>query len=300
MAGTGWNKGHKFTRWLRINSADRVRGTDAEFSINMGSSLQKISAMSIVKAQFSNVFYNVFQTSIKYNNYFTLYRSATGLFYNIRIPPGYYSVYTLEAAIISAVSAATGGAVVLVFTLNPDTNIVTVTVPTLAAGYIRFFSTPIAGATNLSTVPLPSSIRQDFNPMGLLGFPTISSTNTLIVSSDGTTTDLTSANSLIATYFPSLNNPSIAYLTSRVVAPGNSFDEKGSKSNVIVPIALTAPFLGLVTFDCQQDVLCEIAYGLPRSLTEIDIQLVDHDLDPLDLHGTELNLDFRLWTNDIN
>lgn len=286
MSGTGWNKGHKYTRWLRINSAQRVTGTDADFTIDMGPSLQKISSLSIVKAQFPNVFYNVFQTTIKYNNYFRLYRSSNTTYYNIRITPGNYSAYTLMAAITTAVSTATSAAVVLVFTLDTATNLVTITCPTLAAGFLTFYTLTDtqAGAINVQG-------RQDYNPLGLLGFETTSNV---------TLAALTSANSYTGTNFPSLNNPNIAYLTSRTLAPGNSFDEKGSKSNVIAPIAINAQWLGLVTFDCQQDVLCSISYGLPRSLTNIDIQLVDHDLDPLDLHGNELNIDMRIWTNDIN
>jgi hypothetical protein len=288
MAGRGGNKGAGFTKQLRINSSNRVdllNSSDSDFSIDVGPSLQLVKRLSITGAQFNNVFYNVFQTSIKWNTYFQMIivGGADAGSYSLGIPAGYYSAYTLYTAITDAISTATGATTLFAFTLNSTTNKVSATV----TAPVGTTSVTISALTLLQQATVNLAGRQDYNPFGLLGFilpqvwvPSVT-TNT-------------------AFYFPSLNNPSVAYILSKTLAPMNSFDEKGNISNILIPINITAPFNSLCVFECQQDILCEIDYGKnPRALNRIDIQLVDHDLDVLDLHQTELNIDCRVWLDSF-
>lgn len=289
MAGRGSNKGAQFTKLLRINSSNRVNPTtttDTNFDIDLGPNLQLAKQISILAVEFPNNFYNVFFTTTKFNNYIKVtINDATppGTHdYLISVPPGFYSVYTLYAAVSAAVSAATAAATTVAFSFNATTNLVTATW-TPAVGTTSIVTSNFS-AVNVATV---GSGRQDYNTFGLLGF--INQTWTAASSTPWSST---------ATLFPSLGSTEKVYITSSALSPMNSFDEKGQTANVLVGIQNTAPFGGISTFECQQDILCEVNYGKnPRALNRIDIQLVDHDGDILDLHGGQLNLDLRVWLN---
>jgi len=279
MSSKGWSKGTAYSKRLRINSTNRLNqhDTDTNFTINVGDNLQSVMHVSVVSAQFVNAFYNVFQTRIKYNNWFELVLTGAGAgTYPMHVTPGYYSVSTLMNAIATVVNSIIP-ATTLTFSHNPITNLVSV--------YGTTTSTTITIRAPVTDPTLGASQRQDYWPFGLLGFE-----NNIALS-------FVSGQPNVATYFPALNNPSIVYITSAALAPTNSFDEEGKTSNILLPIDITVPFLGLQTFECKIDDLYENNFGRPRPINIIDIQLVDHDLDPLDLHQNPLNLELRVWLN---
>jgi hypothetical protein len=310
MASLGSNKGAVYNKWLRINSAQRVQGpgySDSNFIIDLGQNVQKIKQISVHSCQFSNVFYNVFETNVKFNNWFHVHvgDGSSQLFgdHFVRIPPGYYSIYTLTQAISDALDDLDPGSganwLNASWTFNTTTNMYTLGLGQQGAalgspgGYITTVTAddlknPLVSQWTNNT---PPKGRVDYWPFGMLGFDSKISFTTLPQSPAET--------SFSAIYMPSLNNPSVAYITSYALAPSNSFDEKGSMSNILIPVNINVPFGNLVVFECKQDVLCEINYGRPRALDRIDIQLVDHDLDPLDLSQSELNLDLKVWLNSM-
>lgn len=287
MTSKGWDKGTTYCKRLRINSANRVnltQETDTNFTVNLGPNTQQIIKVSVVSCQFTNAFYNIFSTSRKYNNYIEFVITGTGAgTYQISVPPGRYSVSTLLTAIQTAITAdptlGTTVGLVLTMSLNPTTNLVSLYGTTTSGSGVTIQAP--------TTPPIGVTTRQDYWPFGILGF------NSSFVMPTSAPT------ALVATYFPHLNNPSIVYITSSALAPTNSFDEEGKTSNILLPVDITVPFLGLQTFECKVDGLYEINFGSRRPLSIIDIQLVDHDLDPLDLHQTEFNLELRVWTNNF-
>lgn len=281
MSSRGWSKGTAYKKFLRINSTNRTLQSDPDtnFSVNLGTNLQLVSKISVLQCQFTNAFYNVFQTSQKYNNAFTMITTSPTLSYNLTIPPGYYSVYTLFAAIKKAVDGISGTTgTTITFNIDSTTNIVNAYVTTTKAT-VQFTH------SDVKTNGLGG--RQDNWPFGLLGF----AGDFTISTSSGSPT--------LATYFPSLNNPSKVYVTSSALAPGNALDEDGKTSNILLPMDITVPFLGLQTWECKQDEQFEVNFGRPRNLGLVDIQLVDHDGDPLDLHGTVFNIDLQVFTNQF-
>ncbi len=289
MANKGFAKGSDVCKFLRINSADRVAdssSSDAKFSIDFGQNLQQVKQLSICSVTFNNVFYNVYSTSIKYNNRFrlTLVTSLpSNQSWDIVIPPGHYTAYSLIDAINAAINTATGGTLGFTFTLDPSTNIVTMALTSGPVGLLDVFFS--------RAVPDTVKTRQDFWPFGLLGDDTVNPPG------GGVGTfhfDLTDDTRVFAN-MPSLNEPAYIYILSAAMAPANSFDEKGSFSNVLIAIPVTAPWLGRNVFDCKVDQLCEIIYSPSRNLDRVDFELVDHDLDPLDLHGTQLEMQLRVW-----
>jgi len=290
MSGYGGNKGLNFVKTLRINSANRVdplNTTDSNFTVNIiQNNLQQVTKISPISIQFPKNFYNVFQTKQKFNNAFALYTEDSKLGpiqTTILLTPGYYSYSDLTAAITAAVQAVNAN-VTLTWAYNSVTQRVSVGVT--AGGTVTLVQILPLFAP-YSTYGLP--LTKDFDPFGLLGID---------ISSASLLWHVPSATVYTGIWAPSLNNPSIAYVKSSALAPQNSLDETGQMSDVIAQIDLGSVAQGqMATWECKQDVLCEIDYGRPRMLSMIDIQLVDHDNDPLDLQGGTLNLFFRIWMN---
>lgn len=291
MSGRGGNKGYQYTKTLRINSSNRTpnpSSTDTNFSIDLGNSLQQVSKISVLHVQIPNVFYNVIQTQQKYNNYFHITWADGGAHTaSIGITPGYYSAYDLYTAIADAINAADSD-LTLTFSINSITGKVSFTATvggTATALTIQQLNS--TAATNLGLPP-----RQVGNPFGLLGFDFATFPNSTMSFGAGTSA------AQVATYIPNLLDPAICYVTSSMLAPSMSFDEKGKSSNVLVQVSLAeTPHGGMAIFECEQDILCEIDYGRPRMLSNVDIQIVDHENDPLDLLGNECNILLRVWLN---
>jgi hypothetical protein len=281
MSSRGWSKGTAYKKFLRINSTNRLLPSDPDsnFSINLGTNLQQVAKISVLQCQFTNAFYNVFATSAKYNNeFFFQYYDGTYHTSKVVVPPGYYSTYTLLNYIATQISTISGGTAVLTSSLNSISNIVSM--------YVTY-TAPTTAVTVFRTTSGPSQGRQDNWPFGLLGY----TENTIAIDN--------STNPSVAQNFPSLNNPSKVYVTSSALAPSNSLDEDGKTSNILLPIDITVPFQGLQTWECKIDEQFEVNYGRARNLGQVDIQLVDHDGDVLDLHGTVFNIDLQVFINQF-
>lgn len=283
MANRGYGKGANIRKGLNINSTDRIDregSSDTNFSIDFGMNLQQVKRVSISSVVFNNVFYNVWESVRKTNNYFTMIVTggASAGTYALKVPEGYYDTYSLMAAVISAISTATSGAITLTLTLSTLTNTITALVPS-----------PPASTTSIvfqqSTTTAPS--QQLGWPMGLLGQTATSFS--VALTTGGT----------VFTNMPSLNEPAVAYLMSAQMAPSGAFDEKGSYKNVLLPIPITAPYKGRNIFDCKVDELCDIDYEPSRNLDRVDFQLVDHYFDPLDLKGNSLNIHLKVWIDSF-
>jgi hypothetical protein len=283
MANKGYGKGTNLRKGLNINSSDRIQrehSSDSNFTIDFGMNLQQVKRVSVNSVIFNNVFYNVWETTLKSNNYFTMIvvgGAAAGT-YSIKVPQGHYDAPSLMEAIGDAVMDATSDQIDITFELSVSTNLVTAWISTFPVGTtsVRFL---------LTNANAPS--RQDGWPFGLIG---------------ESTGDFFMAMNLDRTTFtnmPSLNEPAVAYLMSSQIAPSGAFDEKGSYKNVILPIPITAPYLGRNVFDCKVDELCDIDYEPARNLDRVDFQLCDHNFDLLDLRGNSLNINLKVWIDSF-
>jgi hypothetical protein len=305
MSGTGSNKGTQFVHTLRINSSNRidpVNSTDSNFLINVGNQMQQVIKVSPISVTFPRVFYNVFNTAQKFNNAFAvtiIYASNPTVQAMVLIPPGFYTATLLANAISTAIATLDSNAV-FAFTWNVTSQRYTVTATLGGTGGAAITSVMITRPVDfviIGSIPLSTyglSQKEDYDPFGLLGIliPPTSGMSLLGLLFNSTHTTYTGV------YAPSLNNPALAYIQSRALAPMNSLDETGKGADILMEVMMgDVPQGSTVTWRCQQDILCEVDYGSPRMLSQIDIQLVDHDGDPLDLQGNELNLFLRYWLN---
>jgi hypothetical protein len=101
----------------------------------------------------------------------------------------------------------------------------------------------------------------------------------------------------IGTSLPSLVGLRQVYLVSNVLSPGYQIDEKGKFQNVAINIPVTAPFGSVNVWDCKQDSLCEITYPTPRNLQRVDFKLTDEDGSIIDLNGTSVKIELKVWFN---
>ncbi len=294
MASSGQNKGCNNLNKLRINSINKQADyeTDNNFTIDLGDRAQQVKRISIVSAQFYNVFYNVYNTPKKFNNGFQVFISD-GTFVSHQpylIAPGRYTVYELMQLVKNAIESIGAFVVVMTISLNQNTNLVSVSLNITESGFVNLVGVQPYASQSAGQI-------QDDWIFGLLGWPRVNQsyagTNkvTLWTGNPGMT--------VTAPYFPRMGGPTLAYITSSTLAPSASWDEKGSSSNILLAMDITVPWLDLQVFECKVDTLCELIYKTTRATNVIDIQLVDHEGDPLDLHGTPLNLELRVWTNTV-
>jgi hypothetical protein len=271
---SGYRKGTNYTKLVRINSRNKLWGTNANFRVDLGNALQQVTQVSIVSAQFYNVFYNVYSQFGHANNLLTYLAEPADTFITIQLEPGFYSAQTLADAISTAIATNGTAPMPNTFTLDP-----------ISGKYSLVFTT--SGESATFTPSTSTGLVIDLDPLNMLGWnyngANITIGNTAVV-----------ANSV-----PTMVDTSKVYVLSAALSPSNSVDETGISSNILLPIINSVPWGYLNTFECKVDTFCEISYSRPRNLNQIDIQLVDHDLRQLDLQNTELQLELRIWCNNV-
>jgi len=184
---------------------------------------------------------------------------------SIIVPPGFYSVQQLIDT-VTALFLALTPSIILVMTYNSISNKVSI---------------------NITNVGYTIKATRPSNNVGFL-FE--------LLGSDATSLAITTVVTPML-YGPKLQGEQMAYISSMALSPGNAIDEKGTQVDVLVPVMITAPYRGMNVFECKVDDFCEIIYGKPKYLSNIDIALVDHEGRILDLHGGTLNLELRMWFN---
>jgi hypothetical protein len=277
MSG-GFRKGTQNSKLLRINSSNRISGTNSNFTVDLGSSLQQVSQVSVATVQFYNVFYNITANPSDSNQPETSpvtgsnnridYKTSLPSSGSIFLTPGYYSATDLVTELTSVFSIIAGEAVTFTFDSINNKYSVQTTAITL-------------------TIIDPANGQND-SPMEMLGFTYTNGVITI------------TPTPLQAKFIPNMVHVSIAYLASSALSPMNSVDEKGLSSNILQPINVTSAWGELNLFECKVDELCELIYPRTRILNRIDIQLVDHEGRVLDLQSTELNIELRVWFNTFS
>jgi hypothetical protein len=279
MSSSGDEKGYVYSKLVRINSGAAVtKGqaaySDTNFIINLGTSMQNIWRVSFLNVVFTNAAYNIRSGKLNSpNNRFT-FSTDLGV-YNTTVPDGFYNSTQLMAAMttaINAVFALVGLGQTISFT-QIDTN---------QKIYLTY-NKGISVANNFTI--LTNTDKTDSTWLNL-GFSFGTST----------TTHLTP---LVAENVPNLTGIRQVYLQSSALAPGNQIDEKGIWQNVGLAIPVTASFGAVNVFECKVDQLCQITFQTKRNLSVIDFQLVDDKGNLLDLNGTTMKIELRVWSDTL-
>lgn len=276
---SGIEQGYKHSKLLRSNSAYAVSNGQGGYSLtnwisDLGTTCQQVNRVSIVSCVFTNNGYNVNGPTSTDPNYIASYNQnyMDEAFNHIQISEGFYNVTQLMSVFQAAIAPQMINGQTFTFTQNPY------------SGKISFTWThggePITTFTLISNYDVNVNVRSLWE---LLGF-TIGQVATTGVP-------------LEATNLPRLTGLRQVYLTSSALAPANQIDEKGDFQNVCVNIPISAPFGSVNVWECKVDSHCQITYLKPRNLQRVDFQLRDEDGSIIDLHGSSVKVELKVWFN---
>lgn len=253
-----------FSKLIRINSHDRnlnLNESNAKFTINVPSysrEFSQILACQVVSAHIPHVFYNVPQGQ----NTFTFIVDATSTEYTIEIPEGQYSVDQFLSEFEAQMDA------VLLATYGPtSTNVDPLT-----------FKVEINFPTNISFQTKDNWIATKLG-FGFLG-EEYSGTN--IFESPGPI---------------ALTGPSVVYIKSDQLSAGSSDFDQAGDINTICSVSLAGTDFGkTASYQASDGNGSIIKYTNPKSITSIDISLVDKFGFALNLGAShELNMSVKLY-----
>lgn len=277
MSVTGASKGANFQKIISISgSSDQILagGTGTNFTVDLGSNLQLVRAVSFNTVTFPNTVYNIYNDNRGQNNTYNYNFNATT--YTFTAAPGFYNLGSLLSLMNADLTTHTGGYAQWSYNVITNTVSITATDDGIHNGIVL----------NYTLVP----------PLGLMnllgGGPLAAVPASLIPGlSSGLSTTLTGDN------FPNLMGLDHAYLISEAVGPSNMIEAKGRFSNGALCIPITAAFGSMNMMECKVDDLCEITYGRPRDFSRIDFRLTDKSGNTLDLHGGHVHIVMKVWFN---
>lgn len=280
MATSGDEKGYVYSKLVRINSGsaftkDTPGYSDSNFIINLGSSLQNVWRVSILNVIFTNSAYNIRQKSTASPNAtFSWSTANSGGTVFITVAEGFYNNSQLITAVVTAVNT-----VLATFGAGQS---ISISQDPISSRNILAYSPGTSGAPSFTLQP--NADKSDSTWLNL-GFSVTS----------GNVAALT----IIAPSVPNLIGLRQAFLQSSTLAPGNQIDEKGTWQNVLINIPVTAAFGSVNVFECKVDALCMIEYQSKRNLSVIDFQLVDDKGNVIELNGTTVKIELRVWTDSL-
>lgn len=287
---SGSEKGFVYSKLVRVNSANALANTKEEgksltdWVVDFGTTCQQVKRISFISCIFNNNAYNINGPTSSDPNYLGTYQidrnggpdvpSGT-----ISISEGFYNTPQLLTAIQTALQSiltTAGFGELVTFTQDSLTNKVTVTYSqgTLISGTLTLKGNSNPGIQSL---------------WRMIGFDV----------SNGAVFTIQGPGSVVAPYFPSLSGLRQVYLKSDILAPGYQIDEKGSFQNVAINIPITASYGAVNVWECKQDTLCEITYSTPRNLQRVDFRLTDEDGSIVDLHGSSVKVELKIWSNKV-
>ena len=259
---------------LRISSDEKLYATqsNSNFSVSLSTDdrLANTSMISLLRCSFSNVFYNI-RTNI--DDIFTIFDNTAAANISVTINQGFYSVNDLIDAIEfggpgGLLSIPNGGIQGLItggdFTIDstqPDSKLV-------------FAST----TTNIALLNAASG-------------STMSPTLGIILDSVGV------AASQTGDYIPNLNGLDEVWLRSRELtrpAGSNLILGNNTLSDVICPIGISVPFLGVQNYEPPDEDYFRVSYPRLASIKTPDLYLTDRNNNILDLQGTTLTAVFKV------
>ncbi len=274
---SGKEKGDLYARGLTVSGDHGVfpyapGASKTNFTIDLGTNVQKINQISFVSIAFRNNAYNIISSGPSQNNLFGFTINGDGEYSGVN--QGWWTTTQLmqdiQAQIQYQLDAAGFGQTITI-TQDSKTQLVSIVYDEGTSGN----PTMLIGKRALSDGP---------GAWDLLGF-------------DVSTGDITiqSGVATVATNLPSLGGLSTVFLKSDALAPGMMFDVHGEQKNYCLAIPITAQFGYMNTFECKDDVLCTIQYPTARNLQRVDFALVDKDGNLVDMHGANLIINMKIW-----
>ncbi len=279
MSTSGDEKGYVYSKLVRINSgAATTKGqsgySDTNFVINLGQSMQNVWRVSFVNVVFTNAAYNIRSSSLNSpNNRFEYKVGATN--YIGLLGAGFYNSTQLMAAISTIVNGVFSG---------------------LGQGQSLLLTQDSISNRVLLTYNKGSSASTTFN---LLTNADGSDSTWLNLGFSFDTTSAVSLTPIVAENVPNLTGIRQVYLQSSTLAPGNQIDEQGIWQNVCLAIPVTAGFGEVNVFECKIDQLCQITYQAKRNLSVMDFQLVDDKGNIVNLNGTTMKIELKIWSDNL-
>lgn len=272
---SGGEKGYAFSKLVRINSAtaSKVSRSLTDWVAELGTTCQQVNRVSFQSVVFNNNGYNINGPTSSDPNYVGTMRLTSPVdLLTVSAQEGFWSVSQLLSHLNSLLSN-TGDGWTLSLAQDPVS--------------YKIRATWLQNASLKTTFQFVANTLSQSNIKSiweLLGFSVPSS----IIGNAGV---------IEADYLPRLTGLRQVYLTSSNLAPGNQIDEKGDFQNVCVNIPVTAPFGAVNVWECKVDSLCQISYKSPRNIQSIDFQLRDEDGSVIDLHGSSVKVELRVWFN---
>lgn len=270
---SGSDKGYSHSKLVRINSAQAANSSTSltDWIAELGTTCQQVGRVSFQSVVFNNNGYNINgQTSSDPNNEFWFQLQPSGSVYQRFIAEGFYDTSQLMTAVAAQV-ATLGLGQSITLTQDPISYKISLTYNPGTSGQTSF--TIIANPPGRPRGSVWTSLGFAFNSVALSGVP------------------------IAATNLPALTGLRQVYLTSSNLSPSNQIDEKGDFQNVSVAIPVTAPFGAVNVWECKVDSLCQITYKTSRNIQRIDFQLRDEDGSVIDLHGSSVKVELRVWFN---
>lgn len=279
MATSGDEKGYVYSKLVRINSGSASsKGdtgySDTNFIVNLGSQMQNIWRVSVISVVFTNSAYNIRDNPTASPNALLRWSTAVSPGFT-SIPPGFYSTAQLMSYIQNVINTFFG-----TFGLGQT---ITLSQDPISQKVLLSYNQGTSTAPSFSIV---ANANGADSPWQNLGF-------------SFETTTVASLGVMVAENVPNLVGLRQVFLRSATLAPGNQIDEKGSWQNVLVAIPVTAAFGQVNVFECKIDQLCQITYQSKRNLSFMDFQLVDDKNNIVDLNGTTVKVELKVWADSL-
>lgn len=273
---SGREEGYVFSKLVRSASAVAQTAGKPGYSLtnwvsDLGTTCQQVSRVSFVSCVFTNTAYNVNGSSSTDPNNLASYNVAGLLQSTVSVTEGFYNVTQLMSAIVAAINpelAIYGFGESIALSQDPISQKVLLTYTPGTSGHAYFKIT--ANTSSPSTGSLWTLLGFTLNQQGI---------------------------AILAPSLPRLTGLRQVYLVSRALAPTNQIDEKGDFQNVCINIPVTAPFGSVNVWECRVDSLCQVSYKTSRNLQQVDFQLQDEDGSIVNLNGSSVKVEFKVWFN---
>lgn len=284
---SGGEKGFVYSKLIRVNSANSASNVSSggksltDWVVDLGATCQQAKRISFISCVFNNTAYNINGPTSSDPNYLGTYVIEQGgatTVGTVSIPEGFYDtsgLLTTIQTLLQAVLTTAGNGETIVFTQNSLTNKVSFT-------YTK-------GTLPTGSFSLTANDNKQASVWKMIGFPV--RTSEFYTSEDST--------AVVAPNVPQLSGLRQVYLMSNMLAPGYQIDEKGTYQNVAINIPVTASYGSVNVWECKQDSLCEITYSSPRNLQQVDFRLTDEDGSVVDLHGSSVKVELKVWFNKV-
>jgi hypothetical protein len=252
------------TRLLRIASSDKVEAlseSNSKYTVSLNETLnvQQIKGYTVVSVSFPNIFHNISDADLT-NLLVILTDNGTDgpIVQNISIPPGFYNIDDLAAALKAAIDPI----------IAPDT--ISIDLKSNVDSRLVF---TVSGATTISYTTDQGSLHKVL----------------------GITQDSTFQPSYTCDEMPQLQGTTNAYLHSRILGQNNLLDAEGRIFSTICSIPIRAEYGFCNHWETADEDLYSVTFPSPRSLQKINIVLRDLSGTVLNIHPHELTVVLRIF-----